>query len=201
MREINPLVALLGALTLRLYTPRNLLLLSAFGLGYAMTNMLIHPHKLTSDPLHPVWEKDIKILRSHKHYDEVLKLVNQHIEADPNSDIGYSLRSSILAEMKNYSVAKGEELNNLDNLPQSQRGCAHTDKSFDTQITQKDCPSHSVLDAKEDNQLAQQELEQLNEQARKNRAQLCNTNQASAGQVQDIYTQSKTTYICRLLNP
>ncbi len=48
-------------------------------------------------------------------------------------------------------AAKGEELNNLDNLPQPQRSCGHTDNSFDTQITQKDCPSYSVFDAKEHN--------------------------------------------------
>lgn len=160
MRGINPLVASLGALTLlRLYTPRNLLLLWAFGLGYAMTNMILHPYKSPPDPLHPAWEKDIKILRSHKRYDEALKLVNQHIQADPNSYLGYSLRSYIFADVKNYSAAK------------------------------------------KDSQLAQQKIDQLAEQARKNRAQLCNTNPASVGQVQDIYTQSRTTYICRLLNP
>lgn len=103
MRGIDRLAALLSAFTLlRLYTPRNLLLLSAFALGYGMTNMVIHPYQPPPDPLHPVWEKNVENLKSQKRYDEALKLVNQHLQADPNSYLGYQVRAGIFSNMGKY---------------------------------------------------------------------------------------------------
>lgn len=83
MRRTERLFSFLAALcVIRLYTWRNILFFSACALGYALTNMILHPiHPIEPvDPLHPAWAKHIEELRYEKPYNEALKLVNQHIK-------------------------------------------------------------------------------------------------------------------------
>lgn len=158
MREVNRLFALLGALALlRLYTPRNLLILSVFGLGFAVTNMVVHPYKPSPDPLHPTWEQEIEVFKSQKRYDQALNLVNQQIQKQPNFYLGYQVRASIFSE--------------LGNLQAYER---------DMEIVRSKLAG------------------QIRQQVRQ-KQQLCNPSSDNTSQVQDIYTQSRKTYTCRLL--
>ena len=104
MRGIDKLFALFGALTvLRFYSPRNLLLLSAFGVGYAMTNMVLHPIKPHPNLLHPDWE--VTQLKLQKRYEEALKKVNQQIKIEPDSYLPYNVRAGVFGAMGNEKAA------------------------------------------------------------------------------------------------
>lgn len=101
MRGIDKLFALFGVLTvLRFYSTRNLLLLSAFGVGYAMTNMVLHPNFL-----HPDWEKEVTQLKLHKRYKEALNKVNQQIKIEPDYYLPYKVRAGVFGAMGNQQAA------------------------------------------------------------------------------------------------
>ena len=109
MRRTERLFSFLAALSvIRLYTPRNILFFSAWALGYALTNMILHPIRPIEpvDPLQPAWAKHIEELRYEKRYNEALKLVNQHIKESPNSYDGYMERALIFSAMGNEQASR-----------------------------------------------------------------------------------------------